>query len=131
MKSKLGITKRVEMLGETIILMAVGLIIFKFIPELIWGDKILYDASLHLVFLSMILYIIYLTIEHTHLKHFYFIFSAIIITAMGIQRIFQGAHNLAGLILGLVIAGISILIPRMKYHKNQEKMKKKKNKKRK
>ncbi len=129
MKQKLGITKKVESLGLAILVMGGGLILFKLIPMLIWGKNILFDASMHVIIASLILYIVYLPIEHNkHLKFSYVLFSIIVLVFVGVQRYSVYEHNLFGIALGLLISFAGILIAKRFEKKHNKKIKKRKGK---
>lgn len=105
--------KKVEEIFLTSALMFAGVLIFKFLPMLIFGKEILFDASLHIILACFVLYVFYFFIEHDkNLRIFYFVFAMAIIIIISFQRIFVNAHNDVGLLLGLVISLISIIIPR-------------------
>lgn len=102
----------------TAIIMIIGLILFKYIPMYIYGKDILFDASAHIVWASLGLYIIWFFINQKKSWRIpYLIFSAMVLTIIGIQRIIVRAHNEVGLMLGLAVAAIAIIIPRWKEFK--------------
>lgn len=104
----------------TIILMSIGLFFFKFYPMSIYGKNILFDASMHIIITSLILYIIYLFIDQNKSwKIPYLILSFGIIIIISIQRIIVNAHNDIGILLGLLISIISIAIPNWSKLKNK------------
>jgi membrane-associated phospholipid phosphatase len=102
--------------------MAIGLILFKYIPMAIWGKYILFDASSHIVWTSWGLYVFWFFIDQKKSWRIpYFILCGIVLVIMGIQRIIVGAHNEVGLMLGLAVAGVAIIIPRWKeFRRNLE-----------
>ena len=89
--------------------MAVGLLLFKFLPMEIWGSDILFDASMHITVASLVIYIIWFFIDQNENWHipFYF-FSALVLFVISVQRIIANAHNDIGLLLGLTISILSI-----------------------
>jgi hypothetical protein len=102
----------------TAVIMIIGLIIFKYIPMYIYGRNILFDASSHMVWTSFALYVIWFFIDKKESWRLpYFIFSAMILAIIGIQRIIVGEHNEIGIMIGLAIAFIAIIIPRWKEFK--------------
>jgi len=97
----------------TAILMAIGLLIFKYLLMQIFGKEILFDASQHIVIVSFILYFVYCFIEENEKwLGIFWLFSFMVLTIISIQRIFVKAHNNVGLLLGLLISAIAIIIPR-------------------
>lgn len=99
----------------TTVIMAIGLVLFKYIPMYIYGKYILFDASSHIVWTSWGLYVLWFFIDQKKSWRIpYFIFSAILLIIMGIQRIIVGKHNEVGVMLGLAVAGIAIVLPRWK-----------------
>jgi hypothetical protein len=100
----------------TIILMAIGLILFKYIPMQIYGDDILFDASMHMVVASSILYLLYLLFvdRNKDWRMPYIMFSCTVLFIIAVQRILDNQHNDIGLLMGLLVALFSIFIPRRK-----------------
>ncbi len=96
---------------STAIFMAIGLLLFKYLPMYIYGSDILFDASQHVTLTIFVLYAIWHFVPKTKkwLLPFY-IFSAAILVIISIQRIFIQAHNEAGILLGITISAISIFI---------------------
>ena len=96
-----------------IIIVVVGLILFKYLPMSIYGKEILFDASQHLVITLSILYIIWNFIEKNkdwRIPYFFILTS--VITIVSIQRIESNAHSDIGLLIGLLVVLISIVISR-------------------
>ncbi len=95
--------------------MGIGLILFKYIPMYIYGKYILWDASSHMAWTTWGLYVLWFFVDQKKSWRMpYFIFSAVVLIIMGIQRIVAGEHNEIGVMLGLAVAGIAIIIPRWK-----------------
>ncbi len=93
----------------TFVFMLIGLYLFKWYPMSIYGKDILYDASAHIVFASFIMYALYFFIDQNKSWRVpYFIFSLAILMVISFQRIKDNAHNDIGLLLGFLIALISI-----------------------
>jgi hypothetical protein len=98
--------------------MAVGLILFKYIPMYIYGNDILYDASSHMAWTTWGLYVLWFFIDQKKSWRIpYFALSAVVLVIMGVHRVVAGEHNEIGVMLGLAIAGIAIIIPRWKEFK--------------
>lgn len=90
------------------VFMFVGILVLKFLPMKIFGPDILFDASLHLTATILILYSIWLFIEHEK-KNKLFLIGVIIVTALvSLQRILVQAHDIAGLLGGYFISLASI-----------------------
>ena len=107
--------QKTNILISTLLLMALGLILLKYLPMYFFGQNILFDASQHIVLLAFGLYFIYIFIENKpKIRIPYMILTAMLLTIIGIQRIIAKAHNEYGVLLGFLVAGISILIPRWK-----------------
>ena len=105
--------KQVIELIYTWIIMAIGLVIFKYIPMAIFGKDILFDASSHVVWTCFGLYFIYFFIDQNKSWRMpYFIFAAIVVIIVSIQRIIVGEHNEVGIFLALAISAIAIILPR-------------------
>lgn len=96
----------------TFIIMLILLYMFKWYPMSVYGKDILYDASAHIVFASFILYILYFFINKNKSWRIpFFIFSFVVLIVISFQRIYINAHNDIGILLGFLIALISIAIP--------------------
>lgn len=90
--------------------MIVGLLLFKWIPMQIWGDNILFDASMHLTIAIFILYVIWFFIDQNKKWHLpFFVFSFLVLAIIAFQRIEDNAHNDIGLLAGLIISVSGIL----------------------
>ena len=95
--------------------MVIGLVLFKYIPMMIYGNDILFDASSHIVWTSWALYIIWFFIDQNKSWRIpYLILSAAILILMGVQRIIAHQHNEVGIMLGLLVAFFAMVIPRWK-----------------
>lgn len=100
--------------------MGLGALLFKVLPMNIWGSEILFDASFHLILTFLVLYVIWFFIDQNKDWHMlYFIFSALVVFVVAVQRIIDNAHNDAGLLLGLIISLVSIGIAERKSLKNK------------
>ncbi len=107
-----NVRKKMMKLFFTFILMIIGLYLFKLYPMSLYGKDIIFDSSAHIVLASFILYIIYFFIDQNKSWRIpFFIFSFAVLVIISFQRIYVNAHNDVGLLLGLVIAVISIAIP--------------------
>ena len=105
--------KRVQIvkLFFTLVLMTIGLYFFKWFPMAIYGENILFDSSAHIVFASFILYILYFFIDQNKSWRIpFFIFACAVLMIISFQRIYENAHNDIGLLLGLIIALVSIAL---------------------
>jgi len=99
----------------TALIMAIGLLMLKFIPTQVYGEDILFDASMHITIACFILYFIYFFIDQNISWRIpYFIFALVVLTIISVQRIIVNAHNDIGLLLGLIISVIAIILPRWK-----------------
>lgn len=97
------------------LIMFFGIVILKFLPMSLFGENIVYDASLHVVIAGFILYFVYVFIEdRKKLRIPYCFFSAIVLIIVAVQRLLVNAHNDIGIILGLIILVAGIVIPRYK-----------------
>jgi len=117
-KLKFHTKQQLRWILETALIMALGLILFKYLPMYIYGKYILFDASSHIVWTSLGLYVMWFFVDQKKSWRIpYFILSAVVLIIMGIQRIITSQHNEIGIMLGLVIAGLAIIIPRWKEFK--------------
>jgi membrane-associated phospholipid phosphatase len=107
--------KQIIWIMWTTIILAIGLILFKYIPMYIYGKDILFDASSHMAWTSWGLYVLWFFVDQKESWRIpYFALCAVILIIMGIQRVVAGAHNEVGVMLGLAVAGLAIIIPRWK-----------------
>jgi len=105
---------------KTGIIMFLGLLLFKFLPQQIFGKEILFDASFHLTIAILILYTLWYFIDqNAKWRMPYIIFSIIVITLVSMQRMLSNEHNDIGLLIALLISFISIIIPRWDYFKGK------------
>ncbi len=103
-----------------LILVLIGLYIFKWYPMSIHGEDILYDASAHIAFASLILYSLYFFVDQNrNWRMPYFILSFAVLMIISFQRIQDNAHNDIGLLKGFLIAIISIGIANWSYVKRK------------
>jgi len=102
-------------ISYTAILMVIGLIFFKYLPMYLSEGNILYDASYHVLFTILLLYILWFFIDQKKSWRIpYFIFSGVLIIIVSLQRIIAQEHNEVGIMLALLIGAVSIIIPRWK-----------------
>ena len=98
---------------KTMILIGIGMVLFKYVPMHIYGKDILFDASSHMAWTSWGLYVGWFFIDQNKSwRSPYLILSALILIIMGVQRIISHQHDEVGVILGLVVAFFAITIPR-------------------
>ncbi|MDO8623589.1 MAG: hypothetical protein Q7R52_05055 [archaeon] len=106
---------KIKALFSTALLMGIGLVLFKYIPTYLFGTNILFDASMHIVVASFILYLLYFFVDQNKSwRIYYLIFSLAVLIIISIQRIISNNHNDIGLLFGIVISIVSIMIPRWK-----------------
>ena len=102
------------------IIIAIGLILLKYIPMNLWGKDILFDASMHLSLAIFILYALWFFIDQDkNLRIYYFILSAVILIVISFQRIITNNHNDTGLLLGLIIGFVAIMIAEWRFFKDK------------
>ncbi len=105
--------KQIIWLIETAVLTLAGLVLFKYIPMMIFGNNILFDASSHVAWTSFGLYFLWFFIDQNkYLRIPYMLLASVILILMAVQRIFAGEHNEIGVLLGFFVAGMAIIIPR-------------------
>jgi hypothetical protein len=107
--------KQLKWIISTFVLAWIGWFIFKFIPMKIYGSDILFDASSHVIWTGFILYAFWYFIDQNKEWRIpYFIFSAVILIFVAIQRVISNAHNEVGVLLGFMVICLAISIPRFK-----------------
>lgn len=100
--------------------MALGLILFKFVPMSIFGKNILFDASMHLTIAMFVLYVgWYFVDQNKSWRVPYFIFALAVVTIISVQRVLVNAHNDVGLLGGFILSVVAIIISRWKYFHNK------------
>jgi hypothetical protein len=114
MKEKI---KKIFIVG---IIISIGLILFKLLPMLIFGNDILFDASAHISIAIFVLYILWFFIDQNRSWRIpYFIFAFFVLTVISIQRIINNSHNDIGLLSGLVLGILGIGVAEWKKIKNK------------
>jgi len=110
---KLNQKNRIKKIIYTWLIMAIGLVLFKYIPMYFYGE-ILYDASSHIVWTCFGLYFIWLFFieKNKSLRTPYVILSLVVVFLMGIQRLYAHQHNAFGLMMGLLVVIVGMLVPR-------------------
>lgn len=89
------------------LVIAVGLLLFKYLPMSIWGPDILFDASAHIATAIFVLYVLWFFIDQNQQwRTPFFIFAAMVLIVISLQRLLDNAHNDIGLLLGL---GLGVL----------------------
>jgi len=105
--------QKIKKLFFSAVLTLIGLIIFKYTPMYFYGADILFDASSHMAWTTLGLYVLWVFFvenKRNIFRKIYIFSSVIILVAMGIQRIVTHQHNLLGVLLGTAIAIFSIWI---------------------
>lgn len=88
---------------------AVGLLLFKYLPMRIWGRDILFDASGHIASAIFVLYVLWFFIDQNkQWRTPFFIFAAMVLIVISLQRLLDNAHNDIGLLLGLGLGVLAI-----------------------
>jgi len=107
--------KKFMSLVLTLIIMAAGLLLLKYLPMDVFGDDILFDASAHITTACFVLYAFYLFIDKNKSWRVpYFVLSLVVLSIISIQRILISAHNDIGLLLGFLLSVFAIIAPRWK-----------------
>lgn len=86
-----------------------GLLLFKYLPMSIWGRDILFDASGHIAGAIFVLYVLWFFIDQNKSwRTPFFIFAAMVLIVISLQRIIDNAHNDIGLMLGLALGLVAV-----------------------
>lgn len=97
------------------VIIIMGLILLKFVPMLLFGKNILYDASAHIALAIFILYLVWFFIDQNRTWRIpYFIFAFMVLTIISIHRVINFEHNDIGLLLGFILGVFSILMAEWK-----------------
>ena len=114
------IKRQIKSLIICFLIMAFGLIILKFIPMNIFGENILFDASMHITLTIFILYVVWYFIDQNRKWRIsYLIFSALVIAIVAADRVLKNAHNEIGLLLAIILSCLAIIISRWDYFKGK------------
>ena len=101
-------------------IMALGLLLFKYVPMEIFGEDITFDASAHITITVFGLYFLWFFIDQNKAWRVpYFILSLVVISIVALQRIMLNAHNDIGLLGGLIISFCAIVFSQKKYFKDK------------
>ena len=116
MKKELSLERKILSLAIAAVIMALGLLLFKFVPMSLFGRDILFDASMHLTIAIFILYVVwYFVDQNKNWRAPYFFLSLTVIVIISVQRVLVNAHNDVGLLVGFAISAIAIIISRWRY----------------
>ena len=86
-----------------------GVLLFKDLPRCIWEHDILYVASGHIAGTMFVLYVLWFFIDQNkQWRAPFYIFSAMVLIVVSLQRIIDNAHNDIGLLLGLALGVVAI-----------------------
>tara|TARA_Y100000310_G_scaffold318270_1_gene372110 strand:+ start:238 stop:582 length:345 start_codon:yes stop_codon:yes gene_type:complete len=107
--------KRLFICGVVII---IGLILFKFIPMGLYEQEIEFDASFHMAGFVFLLYLGWMFVKKEWRKY-YLIFGGLILIGVGVQRINVSAHNVGGLVMGLLVSSVGIWLSRSRYFRKK------------
>ncbi len=107
--------KRIAVSG---LVMAGGLVLFKFLPQYIWGPDITFDASFHIIFMAFFLHIGWFFIDQVpNWRTPYLIIATGLLIIVAIHRIIEEAHDEFGVMLGIAVAGGAVLVAHWQYFK--------------
>lgn len=102
-------SKKIRKIITAGVIIALGLLLFKFLPISIWGKDILFDASGHISTAIFVLYVLWFFIDQNKpWRTPYLILSALALTVIALQRIIDSAHNDIGLLMGLLLGVVAI-----------------------
>ncbi len=108
--------KKILSLIIAAIVMALGLILFKYVPMSIFGKDILFDASMHITIAVFILYVIWYFIDQNKQWRMpYLVLALAVVVVIAVQRIISNAHNDLGILMGLLISLLAIVLSRWSY----------------
>ena len=86
-------------------LMLGGIIFLKFLPMLVWGSDITFDASLHIATAVFVIYVAWFFVDQNEGWHLpFFALSTVALFVIATQRILVNAHNDVGILLGMLIS---------------------------
>lgn len=102
--------EQLHKLGIALSITLLGLLLLKYVPMMIFGQKILYDASAHVALTIFVLYGCWFFIDQnkTWRVPFFTVATGITVT-VAIQRLIAHEHNEVGILLGMVVALLGII----------------------
>jgi len=111
---------QIKSLVTAAVVMAIGLLIFKFLPMKLFGNDILFDASLHITTACFILYVVWYFVDQNKNWRIPFLaFAVLVLAIISFQRIVVNAHNDIGLLGGLSLSLFAIIVSRPDYFKKK------------
>lgn len=112
-REPLAFGEKIRALVVSALLMAIGILIFKYLPMHIWGPAIEFDASLHVTVAVFVLYIAWYFVDQNPRWHTpFFVFAALVVAIVAAQRLLVDAHNDIGVLAGIVLSLVSIALSR-------------------
>lgn len=100
--------------------MALGLLLFKFIPMQLFGENIRFDASFHITATIFCLYVIWFYIDQNKSWRVpFFVFAMLVLSIVALQRLLVDAHSDVGLLAGLAISVGAIMYSRREYFRDK------------
>lgn len=113
-------SQKIKSIIITAIIMALGIVLFKYLPMYLFGKDILFDASLHITIAVFILHICWYFIDQNkNWRIPYIVLCCLVIVIISLQRIISNAHNDIGLLLGLILSILALIISRHDYFKDK------------
>jgi hypothetical protein len=107
--------KQLKWVIYTGIICAIGLVLLKFVPMKVFGNEILFDASMHFVVIGFCLYVLWFFVDQNkNWKIPYIVFAIAVLLFVSLHRIITNNHNDWGILFGLIILTLGIFIPRWK-----------------
>lgn len=108
-REKLTFSQKLHRIVTSIFVAAVGLLLFKLAPMVMWGTMIEFDASFHVTAAILGMYVLWFFIDQNPRWRLPFITIATgVVLVVAIQRMLVDAHSDLGILLAIVIGVIAV-----------------------
>jgi len=108
-REQLSFSEKIRRIILATLVSVVGIVFFKLLPMMIWGDMIKYDVSFHIIVTILVLYVLWFFIDQNPTWRVpFFMVSSVIIIVVAVQRLLVDAHNDIGILFTFVISIVAL-----------------------
>jgi len=108
-REKLTFSQKLHRIVTSIFVAAVGLLLFKLVPMVMWGTTIEFDASFHVTAVTLAMYVLWFFIDQNpKWRTPFFSIATAVVLVVAIQRLLVDAHSDIGILLALAVGVIAI-----------------------
>ena len=120
-KKNLTFEDKITALLACVVVMIIGLLLFKYMPQNYYGSNITFDASGHVTVAIFLLYIGWYFIDQNPAswRYIYLAFAAAVTAVVAVERFIAGAHDVVGVGLALIISLGGIMISRWTFFRDR------------